>query len=158
MLISVCFSLSLVTAVVVVRWEAIVDGMIQVSHLAASWHSQAHVWQWVIGSILLIVWFVLDVVSVVGKSHHGNMSGGYQVQARVVQMLPIWGDCNVVHVASVKMSLGHQVVHVKVVTNEGVGPADLVCRACRVEIVNIVWKLVGYGKEHGVRAVVVCGG
>ena len=49
------------------------------------------------------------------------------------------------------MSLGHQVVHVKVVTIEGVRPAGLVCRACRVEIVDIVWKLVyGYGKEHGV--------
>ena len=150
LLISVCFSLSLVTVVVVVHWEAMVEGAILVSHLAARGHTQAHACQWVIGSILLIVWFVLDVVSVVGKSHHGNMSGGYQVQALVVQMLPVWGDCNVVHVPSVKMSLGHQVMHVKVVTIEGVRPAGLVCRACRVEIVDIVWKLVGYGKEHGV--------
>ena len=156
LLISVCFLLSLVT--VVVHWEAMVEGEILVSHLAARWHSQSHACQWVIGCILLIVWFVLDVVRVVGKSHQGKVSGSYQVQALVVQMLQVWGDCNVVHVPSVKMSLGHHVVHVKVVTIEGVRPADLVCRACWVEIVDIVWKLVRYGKEHGVGAIVVCGG
>ena len=81
----------MVTAVVVVHWEAMVEGATLVSHLAARWHSQAHDCQWVIGSILLIVWFVLDVVRVVGKSHHGKMSGGYQVQALVVRCCQIGG-------------------------------------------------------------------